>query len=299
MAAGNVSPMVGEQEASATSARSVLGATAPWKEMAVDGVRLAYDDNGRGPEIVCLHAIAHGARDFERLGRRFGGNYRVIALDWPGHGNSGPDQKPASANRYTEILANFLDRAGIKRPVLVGNSIGGAVAINYAHSHPDRVRALVLENCGGLVAIDRSTRAAIGMMVRFFAAGERRAWWYPIAFRAYYRMVLRTPAAAQARDRMNAAAIEMAPILVQAWKSFAQPEADLRQLAPEIRCPVLFAWAKRDNIIALKRCLPAIKSFPNEQLETFDAGHAAHLETPDAFEQTLDRFLKDLPREQS
>ena len=53
--------------AAANRARAAIGAESPWKEVVVDGVRLAYDDEGRGDPLVCLHAVAHGARDFENL----------------------------------------------------------------------------------------------------------------------------------------------------------------------------------------------------------------------------------------
>ncbi len=278
-------------ETAAVSAQSALGASAPWKEAVVKGITLAYDDMGNGDEIVCLHAIGHGARDFERLRKHLAGRYRVVALDWPGHGNSGSDEVAASADRYLELLIDFMDVAGLRRPVIIGNSIGGAVAIRYAAERPDRVRGLILENPGGLYRSDRSSRIAIGAMVRFFSAGARKSWWFPAAYRAYYRMVLPMREAAEQRSRVTAAGIEMAPILAQAWKSFGEPAADLRPLASRIECPVLFAWAKRDRIVQLKRCLPAIRQFPHAQLETFDAGHAAHLEAPHAFERSVDRFL--------
>jgi len=69
---------------------------------------------------------------------------------------------------------------------------------------------------------------------------------------------------------------------------------DLRALGPRIVCPVLFAWATRDQFVQLGRSLPAIRQFPNARVEKFRAGHAAHLETPDAFEAALERFLAEL-----
>jgi len=273
-------------------ARAHVGATAPWKEVAVDGVRLAYDDNGSGPVVLCLHAIGHGARDFAPLRQHVGQRYRIIALDWPGQGNSGNDHLPPSAGRYADLLAGFLTTLGLERVVLLGNSIGGAAAIRYAHDHPETVAGLILENSGGLGPIDSIARLAIGIMVRFFSAGTRHVWWYPRAFAAYYRSVLqRQPAAAQ-RERIIASGEEIAPLLADTWRSFAELEADLRGLVHAIRCPVLVAWGTGDRILQLKRCLPAIQRFPDVQIETFDVGHAAHLEAPEAFASKVDRFLE-------
>jgi 4,5:9,10-diseco-3-hydroxy-5,9,17-trioxoandrosta-1(10),2-diene-4-oate hydrolase len=277
-----------------TSLRAALGAARPHRTVEVEGTVLAYDDEGAGPVVVCLHAIGHGASDFARLRTRLAATHRVVALDWPGHGHSAADRLPASAARYADLLARTLDALGIARAVLVGNSIGGAAAIRYAALHSERVRALVLENPGGLDRADRLARVVCGAMAAFFAAGARGAAWYPAAFAAYYRLVLqRAPAAAQ-RARIVAAARELAPLLAEAWQSFAAPDADLRPLAPRLACPVLVAWATRDRFVQLRRSLPAIRRIPHAQVERFAAGHAAHLETPDAFEGAVDRFVAGL-----
>src|SRR5690349_3324580 len=100
--------------------RAEVGARQP-QRVNVDGVELAYDDEGSGPAIVCLHAIGHGARDFERLAARLRGRYRVVALDWPGQGRSADDRHPPTAARYEELLRGFLAAAHVERPVLLGN----------------------------------------------------------------------------------------------------------------------------------------------------------------------------------
>lgn len=276
------------------AARAALGA-APGTEATIDGVRLTYDDEGVGPPIVCLHAIGHGASDFARLRARLRGRHRVIAVDWPGQGRSGEDRLAPTAGRYAELLAGLLDALGLDRVVLIGNSIGGAAALRYAASHPQRVSRLVLENPGGLDRPDRLARFVVGGMVRFFSAGVRKAWWYPSAFAAYYRIVLPNRAAGAQRARIVRAAFETAPILRQAWRGFGDASADLRELIPAVGCPVLFAWAVRDRFVQLRRSLPSIRRFPRARLERFRAGHAAHLETPDAFEEAVERFLSEGP----
>ena len=277
-----------------TTLRAAVGAAPPYRTVEVGGTLLAYDDEGAGAAVVCLHAIGHGASDFARLRARLAAAHRVVALDWPAQGHSGADHLPASAARYADLLALTLDALEIERTVLIGNSIGGAAAIRYAALHPERVRALVLENPGGLDGVDRLARIVCGAMAAFFAAGARGAAWYPAAFAAYYRLVLQRSAAAAQRARIVAAAREVAPVLAEAWQSFGTPEADLRPLAARLECPVLVAWAARDQFVQLRRSLPAIRRIPHAHLERFAAGHAAHLETPDAFEDTVDRFLAGL-----
>lgn len=273
--------------------RAELGAE-PGKSAVVEGVRLAYDDEGRGPALICLHAAGHGARDFADLRRRLRGRCRVVALDWPGHGRSGEDAAPASAARYAELLAGFVDALGLESPIVLGNSIGGAAAIRFAAARPGRARALVLVDSGGLDRVDALARGATRAMVAFFRAGARGAGWFPRAFALYYRLVLPAPAAREQRGRIVAAVREMAPRLGEAWRSFGEPGADVRALAASLPCPVLVCWAKRDRVVQLRRSLPAIRRIPNARLERFEGGHSAFLECPDEFERALGRFLDEL-----
>lgn len=283
---------------SSDPARAALGADpVTGRTVEVDGIRLAYDDEGQGPVLLCLHSIAHGASDFAPLRVRLRDRHRVIALDWPGHGRSADDRVPASAARYAEIAERFADALGLRDVVVLGNSIGGAVAIRLAAARPDRVRvrALVLADAGGLDRVDAMTRLVTRAMVRFFAAGARGARWYPRAFARYYGVVLSGAAAAEQRARITAAGSEMAPRLVEAWRSFGEPDADLRGVAASLACPVLVAWARRDRVLQLWRSRPAIRRIPDARLELFEGGHAPFLESPDAFAASLSAFLDGLP----
>jgi len=271
--------------------RSALGATAPWKTLAVDGINLAYNDDGSGLPIICLHAIGHGASDYLYLRENLCQQYRVIAIDFPSHGNSDNDVQPVSATRYSQLLALFLDQLGLDKVVIIGNSIGGATAIQYAYNHPQHVLGLILANPGGLDPMDSSAQVLIKLMVRIFSGGMAKAWWYPKAISDFYRVILPKQAARNQREKILASSWEMSPYLVQAWQSFAEPTSDLRELISSISCPVLFTWASLDPFVQLRRCLTAINKFPNAQLEIFNAGHSPHLETPMEFEASVRQFL--------
>jgi 4,5:9,10-diseco-3-hydroxy-5,9,17-trioxoandrosta-1(10),2-diene-4-oate hydrolase len=151
-----------------------------------------------------------------------------------------------------------------------------------------------LENPGGLDPGGRAARTIIGLMASFFRAGARRAAWFPRAFRVYYRSVLTEAPATEQRDRIVAAAYELAPILAQTWDGFRQPASDIRSLIPSVRCPVLFAWATRDRFVSLRRNRAAIESFSDVRLIEYRAGHSAHLEAPDEFEAAVRHFLQSV-----
>jgi pimeloyl-ACP methyl ester carboxylesterase len=264
------------------SRREATGVPAGAAEIEVEGVRLAVAREGRGPPVICLHAIAHGGGDFAPLASRIRDRFEVIRLDWPGHGRSGEDRQGPSPERYAELVAGVVARLGLGRPILIGCSIGGAAAILYARDHP--VAGLALCDPGGLVEVDATVARVCGMFASVFAAGERGAWWFGAVYAAYYRwLVLPTPAARDQRRRIIAAGREMAGQLRQAWAGFGRPTADIRAIAQGLDVPVWFAWARDDRVIPLSRCQPAIAGMKRATVTVFPGGHAAFLEQPDDF----------------
>jgi 4,5:9,10-diseco-3-hydroxy-5,9,17-trioxoandrosta-1(10),2-diene-4-oate hydrolase len=270
-----------QQEAESAHGRSLL---------CIDGVELSFLRRGQGPALVCLHAVGHDAEDFSALTERFADRYELIALDWPGHGQSGPDARPVSAARYGALLIALLDQLGIERPIVIGNSIGGAAAIHYAKARP--VRSLVLCDSGGLIAIDPVVRLFCALFAAFFAGGARGASWFAWAYGLYYRHVVLPSAAAETRRaQIIARGPELAPLLRDAWRSFARPDADLRAQLESLRVPIWFAWAARDRVIPYARVKACIARCASGQVSLFDAGHSAFLECPEAFAEDLARFI--------
>ena len=258
----------------------------------VDGVSVAVDHAGQGPPVVCLHSAGHDSRDYDGLVERCGGSFEFIRLDWPGHGRSGTDRQPTSAMRYAALAEGVLSSMGIERPLVIGNSIGGAAAITLATRR--KMRGLILCDSGGLVAVDATVRAFCGAFERFFAAGEHGASWYPAAFKLYYQLVLPRPAAHARRAEIVRCARDMAPLLRQAWASFGQPEADLREAATTIDSPIWVAWAKHDRVIPLNRVRPAIDRLKQGRLSLFAGGHTPFLEEPDEFAVQFRQFAETL-----
>jgi 4,5:9,10-diseco-3-hydroxy-5,9,17-trioxoandrosta-1(10),2-diene-4-oate hydrolase len=266
-------------------------------DLAVAGTTLRVWRHGRGPVVVCLHATGHAARDFIRLAQRLGDRFELVAIDWPGQGASPRDHVPTSATRYAELLAGVIDRLALDRVALLGNSIGGAAALTYAATHPERVTALVLCNPGGLQRVGVLARVVCAYMARFFGGGERGDPGYAKRFRRNYeRMVLPRAEAAWRRDEIVAGATAVATVMREAWQSFARPDADLRALVPTLACPVLYAWAKRDRIVAWSRSKRAALRAPRHKVEMFDGGHAAFLEQPAEFDAAFVSFMAGVSR---
>jgi 4,5:9,10-diseco-3-hydroxy-5,9,17-trioxoandrosta-1(10),2-diene-4-oate hydrolase len=257
-----------------------------------DGVSLAIHRVGRGAPVVCLAAIGHDAHDFNPLAERISQRFELIAVEWPGHGQSGDDSASASASRYADLLVDCLDQLALESPIILGNSIGGAAAIICASRRP--VRGLALCSSGGLVEITPLVRRITRAQRNFFAAGERGAWWFGPAFWLMYCFILTERPAAAQRRRIIAGGRKRAGIFQQAWTSFGEPAADLRDLAAKLDVPIWAAWARKEITIPLRFCLPAIKRFRQGALSTFKCGHAAFLEQPDAFAREFLAFADRL-----
>jgi 4,5:9,10-diseco-3-hydroxy-5,9,17-trioxoandrosta-1(10),2-diene-4-oate hydrolase len=279
-------------------ARLALSAPDPGALHRVLGVDLWVHDSdstGGKPALVCLHAIGHGGGDFTALSKALP-EWRVIAVDFPGHGRSGDDSEPASAIRYEQLVDGLMDALQLERVVVLGNSIGGATAIRLAAARPGRIRALVLANPGGLDPGGSSLigRFFIGNLVGHFERGARNEARFGAWFREYYADILPAAAAAQQRERIVASGYEHAALLAQAWTSFMQPEASLAPLIDKVTMPVLFAWADQDRIVSWSRSEAAVKRFSNARVVHFEAGHSAFLEQPDSFLVALRAFLREV-----
>lgn len=120
-----------------------------------NGHRIHYQDLGQGPVVVFLHGSGSGASGHSN----FKGNYpqlvengyRVIVPDLIGYGYSDkPDDVDYPLDFFVECVKQTLDQIGVDRYSLVGNSLGGAIAIKYALDYPDNVEKLVLMAPGGV-----------------------------------------------------------------------------------------------------------------------------------------------------
>lgn len=262
----------------------------------VCGLPLVVRRGGTGPVVVCLHATGHGARDFDRLASRLGGRFTFIALDWPGQGQSPREAAPASAERYAELAGGLLEALDLREVILLGNSIGGAAAIFCAANRPDRVRGLVLCNSGGLIPSNPFIRMFCRHMARWFEKGASGDTGFPAWFGRYYQQVLPRPEAAWRREEIVAGGEKAAPVLAEAWRSFAEPAADIRPVLKGLRIPILFAWGLRDRILPWFLVRGLARRTPGARIALFDAGHTAFLETPEAFDAAFLDFAGGLPR---
>jgi len=275
--------------------KGAVGAQPPFELLKAGSHTVAVSRRGKGRPVVCLHAAGHGARDFELLADRVTEDCEIIAIDFPGHGQSPADDRPVRTAHYGDIVVSVIQALRLKRPVILGNSIGGGAAITAAAKLKDDVAALVLCDSSGLIPPSPAAAAFMQQMIGMFQLGVARDAKFPPAFSSFYTNVLLPgPAAKPQRERIIAAGFDAAPLLADAWKGFMEPESYLGALVPTIKIPVWLAWAKNDQVANWNYCKPVAESFPIHSFDMFDGGHSPFMEDPDGFAAGLKAFLAQL-----
>ena len=133
----------------------------PHKYVRIDGVATYLHHTGattlpeappatdRGEVLLCLHGTGGHGGDFQGLFSELGEDHSPIAFDQPGHGRSGSLDSLGAVDRMRSFTRALVEKLGLRAPVLVGHSLGAAVAVDYALAHPGEVRGLVICAGGG------------------------------------------------------------------------------------------------------------------------------------------------------
>jgi pimeloyl-ACP methyl ester carboxylesterase len=232
---------------------------------------------GEGSPVVLLHGANDQAGLWAKTVKPLKGSYRFIVPDLPGHGESAPDSGPLDLGMMLAAVEAVIDREAKQEPVtIVGNSMGGWVALLYAEAHPERVRELVLENSAGLSAPDYSGPSLLPK-----TRDEARA-----AFRA---TLVRTPVSDAILDDFVRRA-PTSPAARMSAAGFGPYLLDDR--LGSIRVPVTLVWGENDGILPLPYANRLQEAIPGAELHTIPrCGHVPHGECSEEFVAILRKAL--------
>ena len=273
------------------------------------GVRLHALDEGpcEGPPVVALSAQWTSFMQWDRWAPQLTDRYRVLRLDLPGHGLSGPmADGDYSMDAYRRLLAEVLDRLEIQSAFLVGTSFSGPIAFGHAASAPDRVRGLVLANASGLPrAADgpKPTTPPPSPVLRLL----ERHWRPPAYFRWKLDELLQDKSLITRRRVAEYAAMNNAPgrIGEVAARLRAYAPGDPFSVLAAIVCPVLIQWSTRGTYLSTKdagRFEQALVQASTRTVIYPGVGHLIIEDAPEATGRDARRFLDavmDGPRPQS
>src|SRR5512143_1113916 len=119
-------------------------------EVTLHGHRFTYRSAGSGPLLVLLHGIAGSSETWEDVIPHLANHHTVIAPDLLGHGDSSKPRGDYSLGAYANAIRDLFGALGHDRGTVVGHSLGGGIAMQFAYQFPERCERLVLVSSGGL-----------------------------------------------------------------------------------------------------------------------------------------------------
>jgi 3-oxoadipate enol-lactonase len=255
----------------------------------INGITLAYTDQGRGTPVVLLHAFPQNrtmwAPQIEALSK----THRIVAPDFRGFGESDAPQGPYTLDQFADDAAGLLDHLAIQRAVLAGLSMGGYTAFAFYRKYRDRVKGLVLADTKAQADTEegRAGRFAMAQTAQAKGAGAVADIMLP---------KLLSPVALQTKPelvRQVRAAIERTQVSGIAGALMAMAERpDSMPLLSRIACPTLVITGELDGPTPPADGKLMAEKIPGARLEIIPrAGHLSNLEQPEAFNAALRDFL--------
>jgi pimeloyl-ACP methyl ester carboxylesterase len=240
---------------------------------------VSYTDEGSGPPMLLLHAALHDRTDFAPVHDALMDGRRVLALDWPGHGESPLPAVPLRAVQFGYVLVEFADLLDLRNVVIVGNSVGGYAACRLALERPQRVAGLVLVNTGGFTPHSAFTRLFCALMGR---PAVLKAV-FQVSVRAYMRAKSAADRTVIARVAARSKTADGARTAAALWKSFTEPGHDLRGRAAQITAPVLITWGAKDLTAPQRWGKTVQAAIPGSRFEALPTGHVVFSSEPAAW----------------
>jgi pimeloyl-ACP methyl ester carboxylesterase len=242
---------------------------------------LSYlDAGGDGPSLVALHGHWMEGVTYMPLAAALAPDWRVIALDQRGHGHS--DHAPSyTRDDYLGDVAALFDHLRLSTAVLLGNSLGGVNAYQFAARHPDRVSALVVEDIGAVVADD--------MTLALDWAGT-----YPSREKLAERIGPRLIPYVEDAFRETREGWRLAFDPRDMVESQRQVNGDHWADWLATDCPALLLRGRQSQITAPEMLEQMAVRRPNTRLHSLDGGHVIHVDNPAGFNAATRAFLREL-----
>ncbi|WP_445442761.1 alpha/beta fold hydrolase [Clavibacter sp. km1a] len=268
--------------------------------------RVRHRVTGTGDPVLLLHGIGRSLEDWDEQHARLSAHHELHSLDLPGFGWSDPVAGPTTLESLADALPAYLDAAGVRGPVaVVGNSLGGAVAMTLATRHPDRVRALVLADSAGF-----GRQVTVGLrMLAFDPLATLLMRPTPGNSRRSTRTIFHDPALTTVERVRHAQELSARPSHAATMLDVARDLGTVRGVSSRWRrplvegvrewgLPVLAVWGARDRILPPSQLAAVARELPDARTRLIpDCGHMPQIERPDLFAELVEDFLASLPED--
>jgi len=267
----------------------------------IHGHDLACTVTGDGPTMLLVHGMAGSAETWRHVVEPLARDFRIVAPDLPGHGASAKPAGDYSLGALASILRDVLDELDVASATVVGQSLGGGVAMQFAYQFPERIERLVLVGSGGL-----GREVSTLLRVLAFPGAE-------------YVLPLVTPwfardAGARVIDWLGSLGLHSS-VAEEMWSAYAgltigeNRQAFIRTLRSVVdvggqsvsaldrlhlagAVPTLIVWGEHDTIIPVHHAHRAHEAIAGSRLEIVEGcNHFPHVEQPDRFVTVLRSFM--------
>jgi 4,5:9,10-diseco-3-hydroxy-5,9,17-trioxoandrosta-1(10),2-diene-4-oate hydrolase len=260
-----------------------------------NGYRIHYLDQGKGPVVVFLHGSGSGACGHSNFKGNYpflaNNGYRTILPDLIGYGYSDkPSDVEYPLDFFVECVKQTLDAAGVDRYTLLGNSLGGAVALGFALKYPQHVEKLVLMAPGGVEEqMDYFKMPGMAMMKEVFMSPEPVT---PARMKKFFTDAFVVNPACVDDPLVNERWELMQLQNPQVVKTMKVPNLTAR--LPEIECPALGFWGMNEKLMPETGILKLAKGIPHLRMVLVpQAGHWVMIEHRDLFNRLTLDFLRN------
>lgn len=269
----------------------------------VDGIRISAYAFGQGPTVVLLHGLAATKVSYLPLLPALAERYRVLVPDLPGHGESSKLRRFAyTPAAYARVVSGFMDEMGVDRASVIGNSMGGRIALEVAAEYPERVEGLVLLDpaAAGLpfplyarllgmlptgvaaVPVPWRRRIVIASIRQLFASPDRLPRAAYLAGADEFIRIYR-------RGRARVA-------LLAAMRGLLADDGELFwDRAQRTEAPTLIVWGREDRLVPVRLGRRLARVMPRAELVVLPGvGHVPQFEVPEETRQLVLGFLDKL-----
>jgi pimeloyl-ACP methyl ester carboxylesterase len=273
-------------------------------ELELHGHRMRYRIGGEGPPIVLIHGITGTSETWGEVLPLLAQEHTVVAPDLLGHGDSAKPKGDYSLGAYASGVRDLMIALEIDSATVVGHSLGGGVAMQFAYQFPERLERLVLVSSGGLgrevhlMLRLTALPAAEYVLPLLVAEPLRNAGQAVAGFLGRVGLRAGHDLEEIARGFASLGDVDARQAFIHTARSIIDIEGQRVSATDRLYLsegvPSLLIWGERDPVIPSEHGRAARELMPGSRFELFpDAGHFPHRHDPQLFAETLSDFVAD------
>ena len=235
----------------------------------VQDINIHYIQYGEGKDILLLHGWGQNIEMMKPLGDNFSNRFRITILDLPGFGQSDEPKEPWNIDKYSELLEEFVKLLKIKKPIIMGHSFGGRIAIRYSARNPIEKLVLFGSPC---IRIEKKLSLKVRLLKKIKSLPGMNS------LGEYMKKYIGS------RDYKAAS-----PIMRQSLVEVVNE--DLSKYAKEIEEPTLLIWGEQDEEAPVEEARILEKIMIDAALILLPGTHYAYLENLGSVVNILNNFI--------